>query len=277
MAKLFRLTLYDTLRALGSLRWLAVPPVFFVAGWLAAGVAEYDYTTQRFRHANFWDAPLKMMTDPNTVAFAFVLGFVLVTGDLYVRDCSSGAAAMTLLRSRSRPGWWAAKVLALAPLALVYSILAFISALAAGAANLPVSSQWSQAALVSWNSSSALYPGGGTLPPPVFLLLVALYTALALWAVGAVVLAISTLYPQLITPLVAGLLWALAGTPLVASLVLREGVGRLDPMYQITYVIHFSNSRSFVATPWVVSFTVIGVTLLLALLAGSWMLRRADL
>lgn len=218
-----------------------------------------------------------MMTDPNTIAFAFVLGFVLVTGDLYVRDRSSGAAAMTLLRSRSRPGWWAAKVLALAPLALVFSILAFLSTLVAGAAKLPISSQWSQAALLSWNSSKALYPGAGTLPPPLFLLLVTLYTALALWAVGAVVLAISTLYPRLITPLVVGLAWALAGTSLLAPLVFREGVGRLDPVYQLTYVIHFSNPPYFIATPWSVSFTVIAITLLLALLAGSWMLRRANL
>ena len=277
MERLLKLTLYDTLRALGSRRWLAVPPVFFVAGWLAAENAQFDYTSQRFRHANLWDAPLTMMTDSNTVAFAFVLGFVLVTGDLYVRDRSSGAAAMTLLRSRSRTSWWTAKVLALAPLALVFSVLAFLSALAAGAANLPISLQWSKAALISWNSNSALYPGAGTLPPLLFLLLVSLYTALALWAVGAVILAVSTIYPRFITPLAVGLLWALSGTPLLAPLDFREGIGKLDPMYQLTYVIHFGNSRHFVSTPWFVSFAVVGAVLLLALCSGAWRLRRVDL
>ncbi len=275
--KLIRLTLYDTLRALGSLRWLAVAPVFFVAGWLSAENAQYDFTTDRLRQSNFWDAPLTMMTDPNTVAFAFVFGFVLVTGDLYVRDRSSGAAAMTMLRSRSRPGWWAAKVLALAPQSLVYSILAFLSALAAGAAKLPVSFQWSQAALISWDSNKAIYPGAGTLPPPLFLLLVALYTALALWAVGAVVLTVSTLYPRHVTPLVMGFLWTLAGTSLLAPLVSREGIGKLDPVYQLTYVIHFSNPPYFIAMPWYVSFLVIGATLLLVLFFGALKLRRVDL
>ena len=218
-----------------------------------------------------------MMTDPNTTAFAFVLGFALVTGDLYVRDRSSGAAAMALLRSRSRTGWWGAKVLALAPLALVFSILAFVSALAAGAAKLPLSSQWSQAARISWDSSNALYPGAGTLPPPVFLLVVALYTALVLWAIGAVIITVSMLYPRLTTPLVVGLLWALAGTPLLAPLVFREGVGKLDPMYQLAYVIHFSNNRGLIATPWSVSLAIVAVILLLAICAGAWRIRRVDL
>ena len=271
-----RLAAFDVLRALGSWRWFLVPPVFFVAGWLGADNAAYNYATQTPRHANFWDASLTMMTDPSAIVFAFVLGFVIVAGDLYVRDRSSGTAAMTLLRSPSRAIWWAAKILALGPLALVFSILAFLSALAAGAVRLPVSWRWSPASRIPWDSGDAIYPSFGDLPAPLFLLLVALYTALVLWAVGAVVVAISALYPRLVTPLSVGLAWALVGTPLVAPLVFRRGVGILDPEYQLTYVVHFG-SRGFAATPWPVSFVVIVAALVLALAVGVWRLRQADM
>lgn len=183
---------------------------------------------------------------------------------------------MTLLRSRSRAVWWAAKVCALGPLALVFSVVAFLSALTAGAARLPISPGRSPAARIPWGDRSALYPSFDALSPPLFLLLVALYTALALWAVGAVVLGISALYPRRITPLAAGLAWALAGTPFVASLVFREGAGRLDPAYQLSYAIHFG-TPGFAATSWSTSLAVIGGTLALVLLFGAWRLRRVDL
>lgn len=277
MEATLRLALFDALRALGAWRWLAVPPVFFVAGWLGADNATYDYAAQRPRDANLWDGPLTMMTDNSAVVFAFVLGFVIVTGDLYVRDRSSGTAAMTLLRSRSRTGWWAAKIISLGPLALVFSLLAFLSALAASAVRLPVSLRWSPASQIPWNSESAIYPSFAASPAPLFLLLVALYTASVLWGIGTLVLCVSALYPRLITPLAAGLLWALAGTPLVAPLYFRKGVGTLDPAYHVSYVIHFGNDRGFAATPWSVSFAVIAATLVVVSVFGAWWLRRVDL
>jgi len=276
-AEVFRLATFDAVRALGAWRWLAVPPVFFVAGWLGADNAEYDYATQAPRDANLWDGPLTMMTDPTLVALAFLLGFAIVAGDLYVRDRASGTAAMTLVRSRSRSGWWTAKVLTLAPLALVFSLLALLSALAAAAVRLPVSPDWSPASQIPWGSQSSLYPSVQSLPPPLFLLLVALYTALVLWAVGALVLAVSALYPRLLTPLTVALVWGLAGTGLVSSLASREGLGRLDPAYHLSYVIHFGHGLGFEATPWSASLAVVLVAIASALLAGAWSLHRTDI
>lgn len=57
----------------------------------------------------------------------------------------------------------------------------------------------------------------------------------------------------------------------------REGVGRLDPTYQLSYLIHFGNPPAFIATPWIVSFAIISVTLLLVLVVGALRLRRVDL
>lgn len=276
MATILRLILFDVLRVFGSWRWLAVPPVFFVAGWLGAENAAYDYETQRPRNANFWDGPFTMMMDPSAILFAFLLGFTLVSGDLYVRDRISGSAAMTLTRSRSRYSWWTAKVLALGPIALAFSTLAFLSALVASAFQLPVSMIRSQAAQVAWNGSGAIYPSFETLPMPLLLLLVTLYTAFALWAVGAVVLCVSALYPRTVTPLAMGLAWTLAGTPLIAPLAFREGVGTLDPAYQISYVVHFLNG-SFSAASYILSSAVILCTLALTLIIGGWRSSRTDM
>jgi hypothetical protein len=277
VAGIVRLAAFDAVRALGAWRWLVVPPVFFVAGWLGADNAQYDYATQRARDANLWDAPLTMMTDPTLVAFAFLLGFAIVAGDLYVRDHASGTAAMTLVRSRSRSGWWAAKVFTLAPLALAFSLLALLSALAAAAVRLPLSPGWSPTSRIPWGSQSGLYPSIQSLPPALFLLLVALYTALVLWAVGALVLAASALYPRLITPLAVALVWALAGTGLVSSLATREGLGRLDPAYHLSYVVHFGNDQGFTGTPWSASLAVVLAALALAVLVGAWSLHRTDI
>lgn len=87
------------------------------------------------------------------------------------------------------------------------------------------------------------------------------------------IIAVSTLYPRLVTPLLMGLLWSLTAT----RLAYREGVGELDLAYQLAFVIHFSSSQHFVGTPWSVSFVVVSVVLLFALFAGAWRLRRVDL
>lgn len=273
---MLRLALFDALRGVGNLRWIVVPVLLFCVGWVELDYVEYDYFAQRPREANVWDGPLSMMAAGNIVIFVFVLGFTLVVGDLYVRDLSTGTAPMTLLRSRSRTLWWTAKLAALGALALVYSAVGFIAALAASATRLPLSLQWSPASSVPWSSQSALYPGAETLAPPLFTLLVILYTGLALWAVGAVVLLVSLLYPRMIAPLGFGFAWIVGLSWLVAPISARQGPLTLDPVFQVSYAVHFSGP-GFDAVPWSVSFAVIGGSLALSLLLGAWQLRRADL
>lgn len=275
MKPILRHAFFDTVRALGTRRWLAVPVVMFLAGIVALDRIEFDYRAQRPRDVNVWDAPLAMMADPALVVFVLILGFVFVTGDLYVRDRASGTAAMTLLRSNSRAGWWSAKVISLGALALVYSVVAFLCILAVSAINLPFSLGASPAAQVPWGSEDALYPRFEAMPVPLFLLLVVLYTALALWAVGTVVLGISLLLPHPIVPLAAGLLWVMTAW-LLWPLGGRQGIGTLDPIYQVTYVFHFGN-EILDALPWTTSFAVVAGTLILVLTLGAWRLRETDM
>lgn len=273
---LARLVLFDAIRGLGNLRWLVVPPILFVIGWLDVDYVQYDYQAQEPREVNIWDGPLSMMTYGGAVIFILVLGFVIVSGDLYVRDRASGTAAMSLVRSRSRMGWWAAKIGALGLLAFVYSAVFAASTLAASATRLPLALGPSPAAQVPWSDQSALYPRFEELPMPLFFLLVVLYTALALWAVGAVVVWVSALYPRVVTPLAFGFLWVVGISWIVAPVYQRQGFGKLDPVYQVSYAVHFG-APGLEATPWSTSCAVILGTLALVLLAGAWKLRRTDI
>lgn len=276
IAGTLRLARFETLLALGTWRWLAVVPALFLAGYLGADRSKYDPYAETSLLLNWWDGPLSMMVDSSMVVFTFGFGFAFVVGDLYVRDRSSGTAALTMIRSQSRARWWAAKVLAIGALALVYSALSFGSALAASALQLPLSLGASATARAAWGSADSLYPRIEVLPVPVFFFVVGLYTALALWAVGALVLGASVLYPRPVVPLAVTLLWVILGSPLGSPLYLREGLGKLDPLYHLSYVIHFG-TPDFEATRWTTSIVIILASVTLALCIGAWKLRRTDI
>ncbi|WP_139219479.1 hypothetical protein [Actinopolyspora alba] len=244
-------------------------PAWFAAVYLSLGYVRYDYDGGGLRPVNVWDAVPGLFTNTILVLFVFVLGFVFLTGDLYVRDRTLGVASMTVLRAPSRGHWWSAKLCALGVLSVVYSTLVFVAMLLLGGLQLGWSATASPTAL-----RSELYPRWTELPMPVFVLVVMLYAALALWAVGAVVMLISTLMPHPLTPAVAGLLWVLLGGVL-APLASRTGWTRLDPLYQMFYNIHFGPDHFTLG--WTTSFMVILTTLLATAVLGSWRLRYAEL
>lgn len=275
-SNVIRLALFDALRGLGKIRWLIVPLVFFAVGWVQTDYVQFDFAAQRARDVNLWDAPLSSVTYAAVVVFAFALGFLLISGDLFVADLASGTAAMTLVRSRSRFGWWAAKILALLPLAFIYSFAAYLAILVAGALRLPFALTPSPAAQVPWGESAALYPRFEVLPMPLFFLFVAFYTALALWAVGAVGLLVSAFLPRMITTLAFGLVWIVGFGWLLVPLYQRRGLGTLDPSYRISYIIHFGQQGTAGAS-WGISVAVVLTTVALAVLIGAWRLRTANL
>lgn len=274
---MLRVARFDAFQALGTWRWLAVPPVFLLGGWLGAGHAEYvmEVLARTQREPNFWDGALILPTNKYALVFPFVFGFLLVTGDLFVRDQQDGTATLTLLRSRSRVGWWAGKVLALAPPALLYSTLAYLFALVGSAILLPVEPGASRAAEIPWGAEVALYPRFEFMPTPLFFVLVVLYTALALWVVGTFVLAASALYPRLAVPLVVALGWVLAGIQLEEPFLYKPGV--VNPIYHATYVSNFDAGGGVSVAPWLYAGASLGGTLLIALAAGAWRLRHAEI
>lgn len=277
--RIARLALYDTLRALNTWRWFAVPPVFILGGWLGASHAEYvmEVLLAAPLRPNFWDGALILPTKKYAITLGFVLGFLLVTGDSYVRDHHDGTASLTLLRSCSRVGWWSGKVLGLAFPALAYSILAYTCALIGSILVLPVESGASQAATIPWGYDGGLYPRFEWMPTPLFFLLVVVYTAFALWAVGSLTLAVSALHPHYITPFVVALAWVLVGTQLRDPLSYTQETPPVNPVYHVSYVTNFVVDGNFSLVPWFYALGVLGCTLLLAFVIGTLCIYRADI
>jgi ABC-type transport system involved in multi-copper enzyme maturation permease subunit len=257
-----------------------VPPVFLLGGWLGADHAKFvsEVLVSRHREPNFWDGALILPTNKYALAFAFILGFVLIVGDLYVRDVSNGTAPMTLYRSCSRDHWWIGKIGSLALPALLYSNLAYVFALVGSALVLPVSIGPSRAANVPWGVEVSLYPRFEWMPMPVFFLFVILYTAFALWAVGAIVLAASAFYPRMVTPIMAGLAWTGVASRIEEPFYFRnDPTMTLNPVYHVTYVTLFPVGGGFAVTPWLWANAVLGGAVFFAVLAGALWLRRTDL
>ena len=275
--RVWRVAFFDTFRALGTWRWLAVPPVFVIGGWFGADHAEF--VTTILNHSpgmsNFWDGSLILPTSKYALVFGFILGFVLVTGDLYVRDRQDGTATLTLLRSRSRTGWWTSKVLSLALPALLYSTLAYLFASVGSALRLPVALGSSRASALPWDGGMGLYPRFEWMSMPLFFLFVVLYTALALWSLGSVVLAVSALYPRLVVPLAAGLGLVYVGVQLREPLSYDQGLS-LNPVYHASYVVNFGRSGRLNFMPWLYSAAVLGGMLFLAFMVGALWVRRID-
>lgn len=279
-SRVLGIAFFDSYRSLYTWRWLAVPPVFMVGGWLGADHADFIMTVlnRSTRQPNFWDGALILPTNKLALVFAFVLGFVLVIGDLYVRDHSQGTAHLTLLRSGSRAAWWAGKILSLASPALLYSGLAYLFALLGSALRLPVTLGTSGAAEIPWGGErAALYPRFGDIPMPLFFLLVIVYTAFALWAVGSTVLAVSALYPRMVVPLAAGLALVLIGSGLREPFFYERGAALFNPVYHVTYVSSFAVGKGLQLAPLLWAVTVLGCTLLLAFGGGMLWVRRTDL
>ncbi len=271
-----RAVAFEVLRALGRKRWLFVVAVFFALGWIETDSVRFSLRGERLE-SNMWDLPLSLASNQAVLLFFFAFGFALVAADSYVADITAGTATTTLLRSGSRASWWSAKVVSLGPLALVFSCLALFSILAAALLTLPAAAGPSQVALTPYSSSDALYPWFRSIPIPVFLLLVILYMAVVLWAVGAVVLTVSAFFPSPVAPLVVSLVW-IAGLSWLLS-PLGGGVGAaafVNPTSHLSYAIHFGGSRAS-AIPWWISLCVSAGYIGASVILGSARLKKADL
>lgn len=279
LAQLLRLTALDALRGVGSWRWLAVPPVFALVAWQEADAIRYQYAPGR--DAAAWDIPLSMLLNQTAVLLAVALGFMVLVGDLYVRDREAGYAALTLTRARSRVGWWLAKVGAVGVLALVFVAIGLGTALIVGGLRFgwalgPSDAARPPAGVVADEAAvGALYPRPEGLPVPVFFAVVAAYTALALWPLGVTLLAASLVVPRAFVPLLLAALWVLAGLTVAPVTRIREGVARLDPLGHIVYAVHFDLGLQ-AGVPWSQSLAVLGGAVGGFALFGAWYLRRCD-
>lgn len=267
-----RIVRYDTLSGLASWRWLAVPAVFAIACWEEVS----NLLAERGRApVNVWDGPLSMLLNEYVVIFVLGLGFLVAVGDKYSQDRARGTVALTVTRARSRTAWWLGRVASIGVLALAFSALGLGSALLVSAIRLPLELGPSPAAQVAFDVEGALYPSFDGLPMPLFFAFVVGYTALALWPLGALILAASVLRPAPYVPIGVAMVWVLAEALVLPSLISR-GAGSADPFYHLFFSIHFQSSIGAEPASWAWSVLVISAALGLAGAAGVLTLRRSD-
>lgn len=271
MREFARIVRYDALSGLASWRWLAVPAVFALACWNEISNLLADSRVP----VNFWDGPLSMLQNQWVVIFVLGLGFLVVAGDRYSQDRSRGTVALTVIRTRSRTAWWLGRVVSVGVLALAFSALGLGAALLVSAIRLPLELDPSSAAQVAFDQGGALYPRFDGLPMPVFFGFVVLYTALALWPLGALILATSVLHPAPYVPIGVAMVWVLLEALALPSLASR-GSGSADPFYHLFFGIHFQTPSGTEPASWSWSALVTSGALGLAGAVGALTLRRSD-
>ncbi|MDQ4048780.1 MAG: hypothetical protein M3131_05265 [Actinomycetota bacterium] len=271
MREFARIVRYDALSGLASWRWLAVPVVFGLACW-----SEVSYLlVDRQASVNVWDGPLSMLQNQYVVIFGLGLGFLLVLGDRYPHDRSRGTVALTVIRTRSRTKWWLGRLASVGVLALAFSALGLGGALLVSAIRLPLDLDPSTAALLPFDVEAALYPRFEGLPMPIFFGFVVLYTALALWPLGALIVAASVLRPAPYVPIGVAMVWVLLEAFALPDLFLR-GHDSADPFYHLLFGVHFQTPRGVEPTSWLWSALVTSAALGLAGAVGALTLRRSD-
>ncbi|NOK62615.1 MAG: hypothetical protein GFH27_549333n103 [Chloroflexi bacterium AL-W] len=214
-------------------RWLFVPPVFLLAGWLYVDDIQFDLLAQFPRAVNIWDIPPAMLVDQLHVAWIFILGFIIVVGDNYIQDREMNTIALVLQRTQSRAKWWLARILALGMLAISFVALAFLFSMIGSAFQVPITLQDSPSAL---NTGEAGMPGPASprwqhIPMPLFVVFVGVYTAFGLWFVASIVVTISLIYPHPYLPIGFILTWLISSFS-ISHLAIAD---QFDVMYFVSY------------------------------------------
>ncbi len=270
----WQLLWFDVLRSLGSWRWLLVPPLYGIIGTYYAGFLRFDFARQQPRSINIWDVPPAVVSNRNLNVWLVGLGFALLVGDNYLRDRDRNLLALTVSRASSHTAWWVAKIGSLGLLALCYVGLMFAAILLGSLFSVPWALHDSPQSRIPTTWNDLWYPRLMSVPMPLFVLLVGLYTAFALWIIGCLVLTISLVSQRAIMPLAFSVIWALASVELAAPVLSRLPYGLLLSMpYLITYAKHFVPVERIPLSPFItVSFGVV----LASVILGAWRLRRLD-
>lgn len=276
-----RLARYDGLRALNTRRWLLVPVVFFVAGWVSLDEVTWDFTTQSERHVNIWDGPLSFLSSWQMLLFVCLIGFLVLVGDLALTQLEDGTSSVTAMRVPSRLSWWAAKLVAVGLLSALYTATLTTTVLLVSAIHLPWSLAPSPMATSPFDARTSLYPIIEGVPMPAMLIGAVAYLTMGLWVCGAITVTISLLWPRHAVPFIVGVVLAIAGSQLSNFGLDWDGIGVASPHAVLNYAVHFplhfeGEVIRAPRAPWITA-TAAAAWLSVAFLTGAWRLRRLPL
>ncbi|NOK59776.1 MAG: hypothetical protein GFH27_549285n300 [Chloroflexi bacterium AL-W] len=268
MRLLLQLTIISTLRSFGTWRWLLVPGVFTIAGFLCADDVSFDYTQQVERSVNTWDVIPVMLSNPFYLAWVFVLGFTLLVGDTLQQERNDGMLALIISRSSSRILWWNSKCISIAILSLCYIIIAVImSMLGAVLAGIPFELTDSLSSQATWTMIHVQdwYPRIFDVSMPWFVFFISLYTAFTLWIIANIIIVVSFLFQHTFVPFATIAVWMISSFVFSPALEHIPGAQMLDVRYFVTYTKHFD--AFFVYTPSLPMFLFIAIVLLMIVLS----------
>jgi hypothetical protein len=268
---LARATLVMTLQSF-TWRWLCAPPVFLLAGWLRVSDIDFDLVSQLPRTINIWDIPPSMLVTRIYLSWLVVLGFIILVGDIYLQERELNIVPLMLSRLHSRTQWWLARIATLGVLAFCFVILAFVCSLLGSALRAPVSLQDSPASLIPPGSATPnpAFQRWYTIPMPIFVIIVGLYTAFGLWIIAAFIMTLSLIWSQVYVPVGFALSWIILSSYIANTPILEQ----FDIAYIVSYEKFFSPRLPLSS----LTFTILSIVFFVGFIYfGAWRAQRIDM
>jgi hypothetical protein len=257
-------------RLLGWKRWLVASAALIGIGRVSLNWVPIPL----LRRTNQWDVVLLVLNNPTLMFFFVIPLFLALVGDVLIGDRSASFAFLSAPRAPSRGRWWMWKLEALFVAAVLYMLLVALILSVAGAwltrlgwSFSSFSNDPSLAASVSGSRDFVLPPAG---PLPVAgVLLVAAYTAVAMAAFAALILAVSLIWPRPWVPVTISLIVAV-----VLFFIRRTNI--LDPRGHVIWS-HHSPEPGAATVYWWATGLWIGAAFAIALFLGRFLLNETDL
>lgn len=265
---LARLIVIDAVNGLIAWRWLLVLLAFAVAAVIDADILRFSFRHHQIdRPIDAWDLFPAMLFNELFLIWLFALGFMLLVGDSYLRERERGAVTLCVLRLPSRTLWWLGKMGALGLMALCFVGLGLALTLLVGLFLAPPGA----VPLLGREGVPGMY-AWADLFAPTYVLLLAGYTAWALWIAASAIVLLSVFIPHKATVLAASLLWVTISLPWLRPRY--QGYARL---LSLDYFISAFKHDPADPMSWQAYFAISAAVLVLVAIAGSWRLRKEEL
>ena len=249
-------------------RWLLAGLAFAIAAVPSETTLEFGFHEFKVhRPVDVWDLFPGMLLNHFYLVWLFAFGFLLLVGDCYLRERERGAVTLCTLRLPSRTLYWLGKMGALGVMALSFVGLGLAIVLLAGLFMVPASAT----SLFAREGLPRMYPLGDFFVP-AYLVLLAGYTAWALWLLGCAVVLLSVLIPRKGTVPVAIIIWVSASMPWTVPI--PPGYARLLNLEYFISIAKHGGSHPMSGQAY---FTIGAAAAVLMAVAGSWRLRREEL
>jgi len=265
---LARMVAIDARNGIIAWRWLLALLAFTTAAVVDADMLKGSFRRHGIaRPVDVWDLFPAMLINELFLIWLLGLGFMLLVGDSYLRERERGAVTLCILRMPSRTLWWLGKMGSLGVMSLCFGGGGLALTLLAGVFLAPPGS----VPLLGREGLPGMYPRAD-LFVPAYVLLLAGYTAWALWIIACAIVLLSVFIPHKATVLAASLLWVTVSLPWIRPMY--QGHARLLSLdYFITAAKHdVPDSMSFQAY-----FVISASAAVLMAIAGSWRLRWEEL